>query len=75
MLIQVVSPGLDLSSLSLQGPSSSSAAASESGVMGGHAGHHDDEMVKNEFYGGDMTGGYMTGQSNRPQQHQNPFAV
>ncbi|OQR71545.1 mothers against decapentaplegic4-like [Tropilaelaps mercedesae] len=72
---RVVSPGLDLSSLSLQAPSSS-GGPSESSVLG-HGGHQDDELVKNEFYGGDMgvQGGYMSGQSGRQQTQQNPFLL
>lgn len=76
VLVQVVSPGLDLSSLSLQAPSSS-GGPSESAVLG-HGSHHDDDVVNNEFYGTDMgvQGGYMSGQTGRPQQsQQNPFLL
>ncbi|XP_022653411.1 mothers against decapentaplegic homolog 4-like isoform X2 [Varroa destructor] len=66
-----VSAGLDLSSLSLQ---ASSAGPSESAVLG-HGGHHDEELVKNEWDMG-VPGGYMSGQSGRQQQpQQNPFYV
>ncbi|XP_003744998.1 mothers against decapentaplegic homolog 4 [Galendromus occidentalis] len=68
---RVVSPGIDLSSLSLQVPSTS-AAPPESSVVS-HSGH-DDGIVKNEYYtssGGANSGGYHAA----PQNRQNPFLV
>lgn len=71
---RVVSPGIDLSSLSLQVPSTSTGP-SESSVVS-HSGH-DDEIVKNEYYnatgGGPpaAAGGYHVA----PQHRQNPFLV
>ena len=70
---RVVSPGLDLSSLSLQVPSTS-AGPSESSVVS-HSGH-DDEIVKDEYFntpGGppSVSGGYQIAAEHR----RNPFLV
>lgn len=56
-----MSPGIDLSSLSIQGAPSSS---SETGLMGRHNGH--EEKGKRELYNGDISSTYMNGHTCPP---------
>lgn len=70
---RVVSPGIDLSSLSLQVPSTS-AGPSESSVVS-HSGH-DDEIVKDEYFSSPGSSQAAPGGYEIPPEHRrNPFLV
>ncbi|OQR74516.1 mothers against decapentaplegic4-like [Tropilaelaps mercedesae] len=73
---RVVSPGLDLASLSLHVASSSSNHSEPTIVGHGcHRGHRDDEMTKTDHYS-DMGGGYRSEHGSRSQlQRQNSFPL